>query len=247
MTQESVAERVVANDARRLSLIQRIVGVIFSPKPTYESIAAWPRWLDVLIVTTLVTCVAFYWFLSTEVGQNAFLDQQISGAEAWGRPMNDEAIRGMERSLPFMRYITVASILVIGPIMALATAGILFAVFTAIMGGQATYKQALAIVTHAGVVPTFAGLLVLPLNYVRQSMTSATNLAVFVPGISEDSFLGAFLGAIDVIWIWWTIILAIGMAVLYRRKPGAVIQGFLGVYLLIAIVIAGVKTAFGGS
>ena len=37
-------------DTPPLSLVQRLVGALFSPRPTYESVAQHPRWLGVLAV-----------------------------------------------------------------------------------------------------------------------------------------------------------------------------------------------------
>jgi hypothetical protein len=138
-------------------------------------------------------------------------------------------------------------LLVVGPIIGFAIAGLLFVVFTALLGGGATYKQNLAVVAHAGVVPTLVGLAVLPLNYLRGSMSSATNLGVFVQMLPEDSFLVRFLGMIDLMWVWYLIVLAIGLGVLYRRKTSTIAIGFFAVYFVVALGIAGARSALGGS
>ena len=87
----------------------------------------------------------------------------------------------------------------------------------------------------------------LPLNYLRESLTSATNLGVFVPFLEETSFAARFLGAIDLVVIWWMLNLAIGLGVLYKRRTGPVAVGLLVTYLVIALVIAAVRSAFSGS
>src|SRR5688500_881693 len=51
------------------------------------------------------------------------------------------------------------------------------------------FKQAFAIVAHAEIVIALQQLFILPLNYVRETMSSATTLAVFVPMLDETSFL----------------------------------------------------------
>jgi hypothetical protein len=78
-------------------------------------------------------------------------------------------------------------------------------------------------------------------------MTSPTTLAVFLPMLEEASFAGRLAGLIDLFLIWWAVVLAIGLAVLYRRKTQPIIIGLLSVYILIVGVIAVVMSSFGGS
>jgi hypothetical protein len=81
-------------------------------------------------------------------------------------------------------------------------------------------------------------LFVTPLNYVRETMSSATNMAVFLPMLDESSFLARLLGTIDLFLIWWVFVLAIGLGVLYRRKTGPIAVGLYAVYGIIAVLIA---------
>ena len=89
------------------------------------------------------------------------------------------------------------------------------------LGGDATFKQVFAIVAHSGVVLAALSLFTTPLAYARESMSSATNLGVFLPFLDESSFLARLLGSIDLIFIWWMVSLAIGLGVLYRRAHRA--------------------------
>jgi hypothetical protein len=76
-------------------------------------------------------------------------------------------------------------------------------------------------------------------------MSSATNLAVFLPMIDEQSFLGRLLGMVDLFIIWWVVTLAIGLGVLYRRKTGPIAIGLFAVYLVIILCFAAIMSAFG--
>jgi hypothetical protein len=201
----------------------------------------------VVALTTVLTALAWFVFLSTEVGQQAAIDQQFQQREAWGQPITPDVEAAINRSGPFMRWITGVSVLVMGPIIAFLTAGVAFVLFNAIMGGGATYKQNLAVVAHAGVVPTVLGVVLIPLNYVRSSMSSATNLSVFVQMLPEDNILVRFLGTIDLMWVWYLIVLAIGLGVLYKRKTSPIAIGFFGVYLVIALAIVAYRSTVGGS
>jgi hypothetical protein len=229
-----------------LSLVQRIVGVIFSPRSTFESVVAWPQWFPVYLVTILTTVVLWSAFLFSPVGSQAFMDQVTTQAEraAVQQGRNPaQAVENTQKAFPFIRGITMAAIVVVPTIFLLIIAGLAFAIFGAILGGGGTFKQVLAVVAYAGVVQVVAGIFILLMNYLRGSMTSMTNLGVFMPNLPEDSFLFHFLSAIDLIWLWYLSILGIGLGVLYHRKTSSIVVSFLTVYLVIAIIFAVIKGA----
>jgi len=243
MEQTTSGQTRVEADA---GLLSRLVGVIVSPRQTFAGIVRRPKWLGMLLLLLLVSAGSNFIFLSTEVGQQAMLDQQVRQTEAFGGQVTDESYAQMERMLPLMKYITVGGTVVMVPLITFAIAGILFGVFTA-LGGDATFKQALAVVTHSSAVSILGALFITPLNYFRESMSSATNLAVFFPMLDEGSFLARFFGMIDLFLIWWVIVLAIGFSVLYRRKTGAIAAGLFAVYGVIALGFAAFMSMRSGS
>jgi hypothetical protein len=226
-----------------LSLFSRLVGVITSPKATYQSIVAHPTWLGMMLLTIAVTSLLVGGFLFTKVGQEAWLDAAIARS---GQQMTDQQIAGMERIAPLVGYFSVGGILVFVPVMYLMVSGVLYAVFNAALGGTASFKQVLSVVTHAGAVGLLGQFFTVPLNYMRGVMTSGTNLAVAMP-FAEESFLGRLLGTIDLFLVWQLIVLAIGLGVLYRKRTQPIAITLFVVYGLIALIIATVRSSFGGS
>ena len=118
--------------------------------------------------------------------------------------------------------------------------------FNAALGCDATFKQVFAVVAHSGVVLAVLSLFTAPLAYARESLSSATNLAVFLPFLDESSFAARLLGSIDLIYIWWMLSLAIGLGVLYRKRTGPIATTMLAVYAAIGVIIAAIKTASTG-
>lgn len=218
------------------NVFSRLVGVLFSPRRTFAEIAAQPKWLAAMAVTTIVIALAQYGFLSTQVGQSAMVDQQIHQTERWAGSVTQAQIDGIEQRAPLGKYFALGATLIIGPIFGFLIAGILFAVFNALLGGDATYKQVLGVLTYAGAVQLVQTIFVVPLNYVRESVSSATNLGVFVQFLDDTNFVARFLGWFDIFMIWWLIVLAIGLAVLYKRKTGPVFGAFMGIYAVIALI-----------
>jgi hypothetical protein len=228
------------------NLVSRLAGVIFSPRATFDRIVARPRWFAALALLTLVTAGLTFGFLSTEVGQTAMLDQQVRQTEAFGGQITEQQYTQMERMQPMMRYFVAGSQLVMIPVITMVLSGILLGVFNAILGGSASFKQTAAVVTHAGAVSLLQQLFVAPLNYARESMASATNLGVFVPFLDESNIVARFLGAIDLFLVWWLLVLAMGLAVLHRRRTAPIFWSFIGIYVVIALVIALVMSGASG-
>jgi hypothetical protein len=245
---EAVAPPLTATAAPK-GLLARVLGVLLAPRATYADVAARPRWLGVLAVVLLTMGTAGVIFYSTEVGKEALLDYQVTMMESFGVKVPDEAYQRMEESLsrPITPYLNAAGVVIFVPIITLVIAGIAMGVFTAILGGDATFKQVFSVVAHAGVVSAFQQLFVLPLDYARGSLSSPTNLGVFLPFLDEKTFPARLLGSIDLFLIWWLVNLSIGLGVLYRRRTGPIAVGFLCVYLAIALISAGIRTALAGA
>ena len=243
MTQTMTADSA---SAPAKSLPARFAGILFAPRATYASVAAQPRWFGIFALVVLLSGAAGAALMSTEVGRNAVIDQQIAQRLAFGRPMTQAEVDRLESFAPYMAYVTpVFQILGLG-VAALVISGVVFAVFNAMLGGDATFKQVFAVVAHSGTILAFLSLFTTPLVYARGSLSSATNLAVFLPFLEETSFAARLLGSIDLVFIWWMISLAIGLGVLYRKRTGPIATTLLGLYLAIGLIIAAVKSASTG-
>ena len=225
----------------------RILGVIFAPRATYADVAARPAWLGALLVVLMLTGGSTFAFLSTEIGKNAMLDQQRQTMESFGVKLNEQAMQRMEEGAARAPYFAVISQAVFLPVAALAVAGIALAVFNALLGGDARFKQVFAIVAFSGVILALGAIFVLPLDYARETMSSPTTLSVFLPFLEENSFLARFLGSIDLIRVWWFVSLSIGLAVLYRKRTGPIAVTMLVVYAVIALVVAAIQSALSGA
>ena len=225
----------------------RILGVIFTPRVAYADVAARPAWLGAMLVVLVLTGGSTFAFLSTEIGKNAMLDQQRQTMESFGVKLNEQAMQRMEEGAGRAPYFAVISQAVFLPVAALAIAGIALAVFNAVLGGDARFKQVFAIVVYSGVILALGALFVLPLDYARETMSSPTTLSVFLPFLEENSFLARFLGSIDLIRVWWFVSLSIGLAVLYRKRTGPIAVTLLVVYAVIALVVAAIQSALSGA
>ena len=85
------------------------------------------------------------------------------------------------------------------------------------------------------------------MNYFRGAVTSATNLAVLLPMVPPKSLLGRVLAMTDLFLIWYLLVLAIGLAVLYRRRTQPIALTLYSVYAAGVIVFAAVMSRLGGA
>src|SRR3982750_4400396 len=134
------------------SLPARIAGILFAPRATYADVAARPRWLAMFLVVYLVSAAVATTFMRTEVGRAAVVDQQITQAESYGRQLSQQQIDRLETMSQY--YGAIAPVLQLVSLVfgSLVVAGVAFAVFNALLGGDATFTQVYAVVVHSGVI-----------------------------------------------------------------------------------------------
>ena len=229
------------------SLPARFIGVITAPQDTFRSIVAHPRWLVMLVLTSLLVATFSALPMTTDAGKQAAIDQQVEQRRSFGMETSDEAYAQMERMSGVMPYITFGMVLVMSPIMAFVISGILFAIFNAALGGEATFKQVLSVLVHAGAVSALSTVFSGIINYFRGGVGSAANLGTLLPMLPEDSFAANLFGTIDVFLVWYAIVLAIGLGVLYKRRTQPIAISLLAFYAIVAVGIAIFKSRAGGA
>jgi len=223
-------------------LFARLIGVLFSPKETFAAIVARPRWLAVMVVTLVMSSAAYYVILSSQDMQDAIVDQQVRAMESRGNVVSDQQIANIERFIGYLPVGYAVGIFVLGPLFGAAIAGIVTGIFTTLMGGNGTFKQVFAVMNHAGFIPAISALFIAGMLAVGAKPIGArppgANLGVFLPMLEETSFLAVLLRSIDMFLLWWMVVLAIGFGVLYKRRTGPIATTFIGLYIVIALLIA---------
>jgi hypothetical protein len=238
-----ITPAVASAEAAPKGLLSRIVGVFFSPRATYAAVAAAPKALGVLLVTCLVISGGYFALLATDVGKQAALDQQTQMIESFGVKLPPEAYDRMEAGIDRARYTTPVFQFIGVPLVMAIIAGILLGIFNALLGGDARFKQVFAILAHSSVIAALQNLFSIPLDYVRETLSSPTSLKVFLPFIDDATFLGRLLSSIDLFQIWGTVSLAIGLGVLYKRRTAPIAISMFVVYFVIAAAIAAIRSA----
>jgi Yip1 domain len=234
-------------EAAAPNVFARFLGIITEPKNTFERVVASPKWLGMLVLTTVI--VAFFTALpmTTEAGRQATVDQQVASMKSFGIDVSDELYDRLEQGAGRAPYTTAFFIVIVSPIMALIISGLLFAVFNAALGGEASFKQLYAVIVHAGAISALSAVFSGVINYFRGAVGSVANLGALLPMLPEHSFIANLFSTIDIFLVWWVIVLAIGLAVLYRRRTQPIAVGLFAVYAVVALAITAFKTLRGGA
>ncbi len=192
--------------------------------------------------------------MQTAAGRRALIDQWERTALAFGQEVDDERYAQFTEMSEHGSVYAAASAVVIGPVLTFAAAALIYGVFSlgaearsAKAAGEASYRQVLAIVAHAGVILGLRQLVATPLSYSRETLASPTTLGLFFPMLDEASPPARFLGAVDLFVVWWVIVLAVGVALLYRRSAGSTALAFVGVYIGFAALLAIAMAVSGGT
>ena len=223
--------------ASRPGLIARLIGVLFSPKETFAAVAARPRWFGAIAVSVLVLGAAQFALLSTDVGKQLALDQQVSAMEAFGLTIPDEQYAQMEQRMEYARYTSPIFTMIAIPLFMTISAGILHVMFGMVGGGNGTYKQVYAISAHTAIISGLQ-LVFTTIVTLAAGRSAGANLAVFAPTIEDTTFAYKFLSYIDLFYVWSTFITAVGLGVLYKRRTAPIAMVLLGIYFVIAALIA---------
>ncbi|OFW14976.1 MAG: hypothetical protein A3H29_03220 [Acidobacteria bacterium RIFCSPLOWO2_02_FULL_67_21] len=218
------------------SLAARMLGVVRSPRRTFEAVAAAPRWAGVLTLTCAVTAATAAAVFETEVGRLALLDQWERTAVAFGQRVDDATYAALAAASDQGAAYALASSLAMGPVLALGVAAAIRAAFGS--PGNAGFRHVLAVVAHAGVVLMLRQIVAVVLAYGRETLASPLTLGMLVTTLDEASPLARLFGIVDLFVVWWILVLAIGVSVLYRRPARGIALTLLGLYLLLAAALA---------
>lgn len=240
----SVPEAVVSPST--LGFLPRLIGVIRCPRTTFRAVASSPRWVGLVAVLAVVTAASQALLFQTEVGQVALVDQWERTALAFGQPVDEARYAELQVLSGNGALYGVATALIGGPVLTLALAAVIALIFR--RGDRVvSFSQVLAVVAHASVILAIRLLVSAPVSYAREAAGGATSLGLWFPALDAPSFAGRFVGALDVFVLWWVVLLAIGVGVVYERPARSMAAAFLGVYAGLALLLAVTMTALGGN
>jgi len=223
----------------------RLIGMLRSPRRTLIGAIAEPRSLALAALVILIAASCSMAFLTTRVGRLAALDQEVRQLESFGTPVSEDRYANLRAWLPYRPLISATAIVVGWPLMWVVATALVRAMASRAAAAPA-FAQVFTVMVHASSVLALRAVVCAPLNYFRESLGGATSLSVIVPGLRDGTFPARVLGAIDVFVVWWILLVALGLSMLYRARAMQVARWLFGAYAAAAAVLALTQALRGG-
>ena len=225
----------VANESPIPGVFARFIGIITSPKATFGHVVRAPKTIGILAIVAFLIGASQSAMNMTERGRQASADFAVQQMEKFNVTVTDQQYERLLARQKYAVYTSFVGTFIGFPLGLLIISGILYAVFNAIMGGTAEFKQVSAVAAHSMAISTIGAIFTAIMNMAKGSISaSAANLGMLLPFLKEGSFAANLAGAIDVFTIWWITVLSIGLGVLYKRKTSNIA---IGLFILYAILI----------
>ena len=226
--------------------------MVRSPRTTLAAAIEHPRSLGLGILVVFIAAACTAGFLLTRVGQLAALDQQVRQLESFGATIDDDAYEALRRIVPYRPLLSAAVILIGWPLGWLAVARVLwwFGGRGSEVDGQTRarprFAQVLTVVVHASAILAVRAVVATPINYARESLGGATSLSMVMPAFAESTFPARLLGAVDIFVVWWVVLVAMGLGILYRTRTLPIARWLFGAYAGGAAALALTQALRGG-
>ena len=217
--------------------MRRVTGVILHPRATMAELVRHPAVLTTWVAVLLAVAVCGGLLLSTQVGQQALVDERVRVTEAIGNRVDDAEYARLETAPPVSVYLTSGGrLLLMPPVTMLVAAGLM--ALARLDRAALPFTTALAIVVQATVVLALQQVVATPLHYLSESLTSPKNAAAMVRVFDEGSWAARLFGTIDIFGLWWIALLGVGLAAVTGKPARRYIWRLAAVYLGVAAIVA---------
>jgi hypothetical protein len=220
--------------------------MVRSPRATLTDAVRHPRSLDLAVVIVAIAAVCSSGFLMTRVGQLAALDQQVRQLESFGVVITDERYEALRAIVPYRPIVTAAVIIIGWPVLWLLSARTVQWLGRRLGRGEATFQQVLTIVVHASAILAVRAIVAAPINYARESLGGATSFSIIMPAFGESTFPARLFGAVDIFIVWWVVLVALGVSILYQTRTMPIARWLFGAYAGGAAALALTQALRGG-
>jgi hypothetical protein len=232
-----------------MSVAGAVRGIIVRPQATFASLRREPAWLGALLLATAISALSWAALYSTETGRIALVDQWERTAFAVGRVVDDSGYERLQRLSGGGVQYAIGRALLLVLVVAAVVAGLIQAISRrlAVDGVLPTYRQALAVTAHAGIILALRDAVGAPLAYVRETTASATTLGLWLPFLDEASTAARFVGSLDGFVLWWAALVGVGTAALCGLSARRAAAAAMGTFAAAAGVVAAVLGVLRGT
>jgi Yip1 domain len=225
-----------------MNLFKRLEGVFFSPRPTFEGLAAKPKWVDALIVI-LIALIAFNLLAGPYMMQDQLKqmkDNETALKKNLGEETYSKRLQALENPSPGLVVQGVVGTLLFY-VAALLIQALILLILGRFMSTQGTYAAVLSVLLHANLIDKLFGnavRLVLILTK-KSGMQISTSLAMMFPKMEVTSTPYIVLSQVDFFQLWVFGVLAFGLAAVFKVELKKALVLSYGLWLLKALFNVG--------
>jgi hypothetical protein len=231
ITEDEAGGEVVAPESAPAlpSFPKRIVQVFFSPGDLTDALSKNPAWAAALVLGAILI-----------LGQTALIPVDV-----WQAMFRETMLRqgrempaGFEVGGKFMLISAAVGGTIMYFVMTFLLAGVTTLIFAFVMGDEGKYRQYLAVLAHAWLIPAVVGFALLPLKISQQNVQFTINLGTFFFFLPEG-YLLKVLTMLDLSQAWAWLVLAQGAHTIDpRRSFGSAATVLLLLFLAMAMLFA---------
>ena len=226
-----------------MNFLKRLEGVFFSPRPTFEALAAKPKWIDALAVI-LIALIAFTFLVTPymQKDQLALMKDNTVLKERMGAERYDQMIQRMENPTPASRVVQTFLTTPLFYLAALLLQALILLILGRFFSSQGNYVMVLSALLHANLIDKLFGNAVrLVLALTRKSvMQTSTNLTILFPQMEVTSTSFVLLAQVDFFQLWLFGVLAFGLAAAFKIELKKALVLSYGLWFLKALVNVGI-------
>lgn len=227
-------------EEKKMSLPQRIWGVLVEPVKTFQVISEDPRALVPIIAVLVIDLLLTIWLLPQF--------KEMTG-EALKQTPNMTADQ-IKAALKWTGISLVISAVLLPPLIWLVQAALLV-LYNQISLGAAKFKQLFVVAFYAW-LPAFLGSVIKSVLMatigIKKAMAISTSLALLLPRSMDTSFWYFLLNKFDVFGIWSLILLVLGGSIAMQQKESKKLAIYIfGLWLVYIILTAFVAAKSGAA
>lgn len=214
----------------RPAFLNRFWMVFVQPGALFGTLVQNPAWFPIAAFVAAGTG-ALMWFIPFEL----FAEQMAA------RGTGEADIEAAEG---FLKYVIVGGTVVFLPVFTLIVSALTYVIFVFMRGDEATYRQHLCVVAHAGIISLAGTAVTIPLQISAGDIEVALSVGTLAPFLPDGFFL-TFLNMMPLFQLWAIVVTGIGIAAIDRRRSaGSTIAVLMVVQVIVALACAGVVRAF---
>ncbi len=232
--------------------LSRLIGIFIEPGETFEDIARKPNFIAPLVLLMLVSFAVAEAMIMKIGIQRIIMQSLVLGGQA--AKMDPEQLSMVvQRSAAIYSKVIPIIALLGTPVFLLIAAGFGLLVLNVFFAQRASFKQVFSVTCYAN-LPSIVGavMAVVVIFYGDPDSFNPRNVAPTNPGyfmnpLTSSHALLAVASSLDVIVLWFLVLLAIGLARVSRNKvkTGSIFLTYLGVWVLLVIAKVGMAVLFG--